>query len=236
MSNKDFGISKTEAVGEAIGEAIEEKEKKKINIKHLIGNIVGIALCAVLLPIVVINMTLVAKSYIYPDNVPTFAGVAPLIVTSGSMHPAILLDDLAFTKEVGFDKLREDDIVAFLTPSGETIITHRIVRFETNEAGEKVLVTKGDANNAEDDRRVTQAQVIGRYFFRIKGAGVWALFMKEPVGMLLFVGAPVLLFVAYEVIRKLIYNKKHKKNELSDKQRIAALEAQLAQAEEPGES
>lgn len=54
---------------------------------HKISTIIGILLCVVLIPILVINLTIVIKSYVYPDRVPDFFGLKLFIVETDSMKP-----------------------------------------------------------------------------------------------------------------------------------------------------
>ena len=46
---------------------------------------VGIVLCVVFIPLLLINVTLIVKSYTNPNDVPDFMGYKPFIVLSGSM-------------------------------------------------------------------------------------------------------------------------------------------------------
>ena len=217
-------------------EQMEEEQKGKIG--HLIATIIGIALCAVLLPIVIINMTLVVKSYVKPDEVPTFLGVAPLIVQSGSMDPTILVDDLIFVKRIQPSRIRAGKmdsenpgtVVAYLAGREGPVITHRVIAITTAEDGARLYETQGDANNTPDENRVRENQIVGEYFMRVKGAGAMALFMKEPIGMVLFVGIPLGLFVLYDAVRRALFSKKQRKEEEA---KIAALEGALAAKENP---
>ena len=65
--------------------------KNKTNIKNAILNIIGVVLCVILLPILIINCTLIVKGAINEDEVPALGGYAPLIVLSKSMEPDIKL-------------------------------------------------------------------------------------------------------------------------------------------------
>ena len=214
--------------------AAEEKGKK--DVKHTIATVIGVVLCAILLPIVLINMTLVIKSAVNKDEVPTVFGVASMIVQSGSMYPLIEVDDLILTKKVSADKLvagAQDaevpgTVIAYLIKEKDTVVTHRVVEIVTAEDGTRQFVMQGDANNTPDELTVREDQVVGEYFMRIKGAGRIALFMKEPLGILLFVVAPLALFVLYDAIRRTRYSKKQRKIE---QERIAGLEAALAGAQ-----
>jgi len=214
------------------GEVHNEEEKNSV--WHLIATIIGIVLCAVLLPVVIINMTLVIKSYIKPEQVPTFLGVAPLIVQSGSMYPSIEVDDLIFTKSIKQEDIRAGakdseapgTVIAYLANREGPVVTHRVIEISTDEEGARRYLMQGDANNTPDEKLVREDQVVGEYFLRVKGAGATALFMKEPIGMVLFVGIPLGLFVLYDAIRRALYSKKQRKIE---QERIAALEGALAE-------
>lgn len=206
------------------------QEKKSRVVLHWIGNVVGILLIAILLPIVIINMTLIIKSYTKPDQVPTFAGVAPLIVQSGSMMPAIQVNDLIFTSEVDADDLKERDVIAFLPENSTTVVTHRIVRIETDENGNRLLITKGDFNNSEDADPVRAHQLVGRYFGRIGGAGKVATFLQQPLGMIIFVAVPLVLFLLYDLIRRLLYSRKKKGDEQAVNEELERLRALAAGA------
>jgi len=214
-----------------------EGKKGKSNAGHIIATVIGIVLCAVLLPIVILNMTLVVKSYVNQDEVPTVFGLAPMVVQSGSMYPLIEVDDLIVTKKISTDKIvagaKEAEIpgtvVAYLMKKDgrDIIITHRVVEITAAEDGTRQFVMQGDANNTPDDVLVREGQVVGEYFMRIKGAGRIAMFMKEPIGMVL-VGIPLGLFILYDAIRRALYSKKQRKME---QERIAGLEAALAGAQ-----
>ena len=63
--------------------------KEKSFVTHRVLTIVGTVLCIILIPILLINITLIAKSFINKDEVPSVGGMLPLIVLTDSMHPAI---------------------------------------------------------------------------------------------------------------------------------------------------
>ncbi|MDR1734732.1 MAG: signal peptidase I [Oscillospiraceae bacterium] len=204
--------------------------KEKVGkVLHYIATAVGIVLCVVLLPIVIVNMTLVIKSYVYPDKVPTFMGYAPLIVQSGSMEPAIGLDDLIITKEVPEEKLAVGDVVAYLAKAEGPIVTHRITAI-TVEAGEAAYTMQGDANNTPDEDPVKYSQVVGKYIGGITDGGQLAMFMKEPIGMVIFVGIPLALFLLYDGLRRHFYKKKEKAEQEAE---LAALRAAAASTPPP---
>ena len=103
--------------------------KEKNGLLQKIVGAVGIALCVVFVPLLLINVTLIVKSYTSPDKVPDFFGYKPFIVLSGSMEPSIMTGDMVFVKETDPDSLKVGDVIAY--KSGSAVVTHR------SEVGER---------------------------------------------------------------------------------------------------
>lgn len=179
--------------------------KEKNGLLQKIVGAVGIALCVVFVPLLLINVTLIVKSYTSPDKVPDFLGYKPFIVLSGSMEPSIMTGDMVFVKETDPDSLKVGDVIAY--KSGSAVVTHRIVEVKS-ENGETRYVTQGDANNSADQSLVKPADVEGIYQRRVAGAGNLAMFMQTTTGMILFVVCPLVLFVLWDVIRRQLESRK----------------------------
>ncbi len=101
-------------------------------------------------------------------------GVGAAVVLSGSMSPALQVNDLVVVKET--DRYKTGDIVVY--QSGAELIVHRIVAQQEGR-----LVTRGDANNAADEPIETRA-VKGRVVARIPFVGVAVNALKSPAGIL----------------------------------------------------
>ena len=172
--------------------------KEKNGLLQKIVGAVGIALCVVFVPLLLINVTLIVKSYTSPDKVPDFLGYKPFIVLSGSMEPSIMTGDMVFVKETDPDSLKVGDVIAY--KSGSAVVTHRIVEVKS-ENGETRYVTA-------DQGLVKPADVEGIYQRRIAGAGNLAMFMQTTTGMILFVVCPLVLFVLWDVIRRQLESRK----------------------------
>ena len=69
------------------------------------------------------------------------------VVSSGSMIPVLNVGDILIVKDGNtFDSLKIGDIIVFDRPEGgDRVIVHRIIDM-TDRFGEKIIVTKGDAN------------------------------------------------------------------------------------------
>ena len=188
------------------------KEKKSTAHKAL--TITGIILCIVLIPILVINLTLIAKSYINPDEVPSVGGTMPLIVLTDSMYPVIESGDLIICQTVDAQDVKVGDVIAFFDPAGNgtSIVTHRVLEV-TEQDGQLAWKTKGDNNNTEDRLLVTADKLVSRYDgVRLAGCGNVALFMQTTPGLIICVVLPILLLVGYDMIRRRLYDKANQKD------------------------
>lgn len=161
-----------------------------------------------MIPILIISIVLIAKSYIDKDNVPSICGYSPLIVLSGSMETEIYTGDLVVVKQVDISTLKEGDIIAFYTDNTKkTIVTHRIIEI-TKEDGNTKFITKGDNNNTKDSGKVDANLVVGKYQnIRFKGLGNAAMFLQTPTGMCIMVSIPILILI----IAQYVQNRKDKK-------------------------
>ena len=192
--------------------ARQNREKSSGSNKVL--TIVGIVLCVILIPILVINLTLIIRSYVNADEVPTIGGVAPLIVLTGSMEPKIKSGDLIFVKEIEPAEVKVGDVIAFFDPDGNgtSILTHRVIEI-TEDEGMLAFRTQGDANDGADSSAVKGDKLVGRYTdFRIAGAGSVAMFMQSTAGLIICVVVPLVLLVGWDIIRRRRYEKKNQQD------------------------
>jgi len=201
---------------------------------RICGNVVGILLIVVLLPVVTINLTLIIRGFVRPNEVPTFFGVAALLVESGSMQPEIMVDDLILTRRVDAEDLQEQDIIAFQLIGSTNVVTHRIVEVVV-EDGELQFITAGDYTGVPDDMPVIPEQIVGLYFQRFANVGRAADFLQQPIGMVVFVAIPLALFLVYDLLRRHLYNKKKAQQDDGEKAELERLCA-LAAAVERGET
>ena len=189
------------------------QEKVKTSSLHKVLTVIGTVLCIILIPILIINCTLIIKSYT-SDEVPSLAGVLPLIVLTDSMYPHIESGDLIICRTVEAEDVQVKDVIAFFDPAGNgtTIVTHRVVEV-TELNGQLAWRTKGDNNNTEDRLLVTADKLVARYEgTRLAGFGNVALFMQTTPGLIVCVVVPILLFVGYDMFRRRMYEKSNKQD------------------------
>lgn len=171
--------------------------------------VAGWILCIILVPILIVNCTLLVKSFINKDEVPDFGGTLPLIVLTDSMYPDIKSGDLIICKTVDPKEIKEGDVISFYDPAskGTAVVTHMVIEI-IEEDGKLSFRTKGINNNTEDRLPVSADKVIAKYTgVRIAGAGNLAIFMQSTTGLLVCVVLPIILFVGYDVIRRKMYEK-----------------------------
>lgn len=182
--------------------------KTKSTATHKAFTIAGIVLCVILIPILLINLTLIVKSYTNKDKVPSIGGTVPMIVLTDSMAPTIKGGDLIFCKTIDAEDVKVGDIITFYDPAGNgtSVLTHRVIEIVEKD-GQKYFRTQGDANNTADKDLVPTDALIGRYKSRIAGAGNVAMFMQSTTGLIICVVLPIILLVGYDVVRRRLYEK-----------------------------
>lgn len=139
---------------------------------------------AVVALILLANLYLIAAREIFKVKVPTVFGYSSAVVLTGSMSGAIESNDLIITHKQS--EYQVGDIVTYQT--GGTSVTHRIVA--VNDNGYR---TKGDANNTDDGTDIQKEYVIGKVVLIIPKIGAAVSFIKTPPGMLILMGALVLI-------------------------------------------
>lgn len=185
------------------------KEKDNSTKLHKALTIVGWVLCVILVPILIVNCTLLVKSFTNKDEIPDFGGRLPLIVLTDSMYPEIKSGDVIICKTIEAEDVEVGDVISFYDPEsrGTAVVTHEVIEI-IDEDGKLSFRTKGINNNAEDRLPVSADKVIAEYTgIRIPAAGHIAIFMQSTAGLIVCVVLPIILFVGYDVIRRRLYEK-----------------------------
>lgn len=152
---------------------------KKTKILAILRRIV-LALAAVILGIRVYTWN--AESLV-GNRMPMPFGYGAAVVLSGSMEPALSINDLIVAKET--ETYAVGDMVVF--QDGNNVVVHRIVAQD-----EENVQTKGDANNAAD-APISRELVKGKVIAHIPGVGYAVKFLKSPVGVIGILAAAVAL-------------------------------------------
>ena len=219
----------------------EPQTKEKSTKGHKALTVVGIILCVILIPILVINCTLLIKSQLNKDTVPEIVGIFPLIVLTDSMYPEIQSGDLIVCHTVDAEDVEVGDVIAFYDPEGDgsSIVTHRVVEITTDKDGAPAWKTKGDANNVEDQTPVAFDKLVGEWSgVRLAGVGNVAMFMQTSTGLIVCVVVPLVALVAIDIFRRRRFEKKNEKDteelmkELEELRRVKAEKEQQSETVE----
>ncbi len=210
------------------------QSQQKTSTIHKVFTVIGTVLCIILIPILIINCTLIIRSYTNSDKVPSIGGYSPMIVLTDSMYDVIESGDLIFCKTIDANDVKEKDIIAFFDPSSssQSVVTHRVIEVTTDTNGNLAWRTKGDANNIEDQVLVPAENLVGIYTgTSIPGAGNFVIFLSTTWGLIIFVALPLLLLIVYDVIRRKLYEKSKQKDTDALLTELAMLRAEKADKE-----
>lgn len=208
---------------------MKEPRKKEGGVLQTVLNVFGVILCVIFIPVIILNVIMIVKSYTQPDEIPSVFGVSPVIVLSGSMSPEFEAGDMIIIQKTDPYTLKVNDVICYLEE--ESAVTHRIMEVQQQD-GKPLYITKGDANNTEDTTPVTPDQIRGRYAgVKFTGVGNFAVFLQSTPGMLIFIGGPVLLFILWDVIRRAISSRQTKKERQKLKDESADKQQELEEME-----
>lgn len=201
------------APGAEAGEALGQHK-----VRNAITIAVTVILIVLLLPLLCINLTLIIKGSLNPDTPPDIFGTAPLAVTTDAMagdaegcfdEGALIFVDLLTAEEV--QSLETGDVITFRS-SDDLFVTLRITEVLKNDAGEvtafSVIGDKDAADGVNVPLTVSASNVIGVVTGSVANLGGFAMFLQTPVGVLVFVGIPVVLYVVYDIVRITVENRR----------------------------
>lgn len=165
-----------------------------------------------------VNLYLWNAQSVLNNTLPMPFGYGFAVVMSGSMEPALRVDDLVVIH--AREEYRVGDIIVF--QSGNERIIHRIVAID----GETVQ-TKGDANNVPD-APVALSEVKGTLVLRLPGAGVIARALRNPLGIV------IVLAVAFVLLEMSYRKQREEKDENQErlKDEIRRLQKEICDSQE----
>lgn len=148
------------------------KKVGRIILLSIIGLIIGI------------NLYIWNASALVGNAMPMPFGWGASVVLSGSMEPALSVNDLVIVREQS--EYNKDDIVVY--QDGGMLVIHRIISID----GDKVI-TQGDANNTAD-QPIEMSAIKGKQVASIPLVGALTNFLKTPTGFILVIIAAIALF------------------------------------------
>lgn len=137
-----------------------------------------------------------AQLKIFKKDYINFCGYTVFQVVTGSMADTIEIKDIILVKIT--NDVEEDDIITF--KSNENFITHRIINKDGN-----VLITKGDANNSQDEP-IHINDVIGKVVFIFSNIAVWENVLKTPEVILAIILTILIIWILFFKKKKDVKN------------------------------
>lgn len=134
------------------------------------------------------------------------------VVASGSMIPTLNISDfVVINHNIPFSNLRVGDIIVFKSPGSlipneqhETIV-HRIVHIYTGVEGNKVIRTKGDANDGSIpniDYPLGEKNYIGKVVYVIPKLGLITQVISPPTNYYITIGVIAITVLYYSRIER----------------------------------
>ena len=196
--------------------------KKQIKTRRPIAKIIAIVLAVVVAYCCIFS--LVAK-FIKGESVPMPLGFGVAVVLTGSMEPKLHVNDLIVA--VKSKNIKAGDVIVYQT--GGTAVIHRLLVIDRENG---VIITKGDANNVEDEP-ITLSKVKGKLLFKIPFAGLAVRYLQTVPGTIMML---VLLFTILLLsVRAKDQDKAEEAKKSEIELEIEALKKQLAEAEKKAE-
>lgn len=159
--------------------------------------VLNFAIYMMILVIIILLLYGIIQKNITGEKYTNLFGYTLLEVITGSMSGTIEIGDGVIV-ELTSD-IKEEDIIVY--KKEENLITHRLIEMEEDR-----LITKGDANNVQDDP-ISKDVVIGKVIFVIPNIHFW----KKAIFVILIV--LICIFVIIQQIRS------SKRNELREEEK-----------------
>jgi signal peptidase len=116
------------------------------------------------------------------------------VITGGSMTGTISRGSLAYDEYVPSSTLKVGDIITFVPPRMHGPVTHRIISIKTDQRGNSLFRTKGDANKAADPWQFALTnRTQARFVFAIPYVGYVLAVLSLRLARVVLLGIPAAL-------------------------------------------
>lgn len=129
------------------------------------------------------NVYMLNAQRLLGNKIPMPFGYGMAVILSGSMEPEMSTGDLIVVHETNDYDVR--DIIVFQDVN--MLVTHRIIEMNDNE-----IITKGDANNVEDEP-IQLNQIKGEVILCIPMIGNLVNILKTPIATVIIIVLAILL-------------------------------------------
>lgn len=119
-------------------------------------------------------------------------------IVTGSMEPELTVGDVILVEETSFEELELKDVITYESKAAGMegmIVTHRIVDLNKET---KELITRGDANQA-DDPVINYDQVQGKVSYKFILISLLTKLVRNKIGFYFIVFVPLVLVIFLEI-------------------------------------
>lgn len=191
------------------------------DIKWLVNYILSIIMYAIIVILILIGIILAA--YFIDFKIRDSRIEAPLysayVIVSGSMEPIIKVRDAVVVRRCEENEIEIGDVVTYRSMDESyygILITHRVVNIEMQN-GEKLFITKGDANETIDRSPVKFSQIQGKVAMRIPKIGYLKDFLTSHEGLIIAIVLPSIGIVGYDILKLFKVGKRKEEKSVFDK-------------------
>ena len=134
-------------------------------------------------------------------------------VATGSMIPEYNVNDVLAIKEINTDELKVGDDITYLGNKLDVngrIVTHRIIEIK-EENGEKIYITKG-INNIAEDPSIKDNQIYGKVVEKIPVITEINHIIKNQYGFFFLIFVPLVAVIFLEIADTITEMKRDKKD------------------------
>lgn len=155
---------------------------------------------------------------VFDKNERSLFGYKFFVVTSNSMAATDFdAGDVVISKEIDARKLKEGDIITFISQSSENygeVVTHKIREKTTDEDGSIAFVTYGTTTNNNDEALATI--ILGKYQGHIPNLGRFFLFLKTTPGYIVCILVPFLLLILSQGINVIRLFRRYRQEQMAE--------------------
>ena len=132
--------------------------------------------------------------------VPKVFGYSAYTVVSGSMEPNVPVGSVIYAKATDPETLQPGDIIVFNDGRNDVPITHRVVE---NQTANGQVITKGDANPANDLAPIPYINVIGKVALHVPVIGGFLVPLGTIPGKIGILAVLLGAFLLCEIARRM---------------------------------
>ena len=129
-------------------------------------------------------------------------GLRWLVVTTGSMAPALNVADLVVIAPARPEEVDAGDIITYAVPrEPATLVTHRVVGRTSDGRGRYGFTTKGDASSSADAFMVDGTWIQGRVVYALPKLGHLIELSRQPSVAIAFLVLPALVVLGFSDLK-----------------------------------